>query len=93
MSDITIVIPKFLSKITGGQKRLQISASTLGESLEQLKSLYGSELTEKLFEPTGEPKRLLNFYINGKNARLQGFLEAELREGDEVIVIPSVSGG
>ncbi len=93
MSTITIVLPEIISKTIGGRKRIQVSASTLGETLEQVKSLYGEALEKRLFEPTGEPKRLLNFYINGKNARLLGFLKAELHDGDEVVVIPGVSGG
>lgn len=93
MPTVTVVLPSVLSKITGGEKRIQVSASTLGETLERVKSVYGKTLAERLFEPTGEPKRLLNFYVNGKNARLLGFLNAQLRDGDEIAVIPSVSGG
>lgn len=92
-SKVIIVLPSMLSKLTEGRRRIQVSASTLGEALEELKGLYGEPLAEKLFEPTGEPKRLLNFYVNGKNARLLGFLNAELRDGDEIAVIPGVSGG
>jgi len=93
MSTVTIVLPSILSKATGGQRYIRVSASTLGDTLDQIKSLYGETLSKKLFEPTGEPKQLLSFYINGRNARLLGFLEAKLDDGDEIVVIPSVSGG
>jgi len=92
-STVTIVLPSIISKIAGGHKRIQVSGSTLGEALEQLRCLYGELLAEKLLDSSGEPNRLLNFYINGKNARLLGFLKADLKEGDEIVVIPSVSGG
>ena len=93
MPQVTIVLPSALSKLTEGRKRIQVSALTLGEALEKLKNVYGDSLAEKLFESTGEPKRFLNFYVNGKNARLHGFLEAELKDGDEIVIIPGVSGG
>ncbi|MGC8962278.1 MAG: MoaD family protein [Candidatus Bathyarchaeia archaeon] len=93
MPRVAIVLPSVLSKLVEGNRRIQVSASTLGEALEKLKNAYGDSLAEKLFESTGEPKRLLNFYINGKNARLHGFLKAELKDGDEIVIIPGVSGG
>ncbi len=92
MSVITLILPKILSKSVGGENRISISASTLGQALDQVKELH-RDLADKLFDPTGEPKRLLNFFINGKNARLLGFLDAELVNGDEVLIIPGVSGG
>ncbi|MBS7644601.1 MAG: MoaD family protein [Candidatus Bathyarchaeia archaeon] len=92
-SKVTVVLPSLLSKLAGGRKKIQVSASTLGEALEKLRSMYGDSLAERLFEPTGEPKRLLNFYVNGKNARLCGFLNTELRDGDEIVIMPGVSGG
>ena len=93
MSTVTIVLPSILTKFTGGEKQITVSASTLGEALATLKSRYDDSLAERLFESNGEPKRLLNFYVNGKNTRLLGLLEAKLSDGDEVVILPGVSGG
>ena len=93
MSSVTIVLPSILTKFTGGEKQITVSASTLGEALAQLKSRYNDSLAERLFERNGEPRRLLNFYVNGKNIRLLGLLEAKLSDGDEVVILPGVSGG
>lgn len=90
---VKILLPLTLTRDRGGQKEVEVSASNLMEALEALIERLGDEFRGRLFEGDGKPRRLLNFYVNGKNIRFLRGLETPLRDGDEVTILPSVSGG
>ena len=93
MASVKVILPSIIARATGGQREVQISASTLGEALNKIVEKYGEALKEKVFDSENTPQPLLNFYVNGKNARFTGFLETALNDGDQVTILPSVSGG
>ena len=35
----------------------------------------------------------MNIYVNDEDVRFLGGLEAELKDGDQVVVLPAVAGG
>ncbi|MBS7610019.1 MoaD family protein [Candidatus Bathyarchaeota archaeon] len=90
---VKIILPLTLMPVTGWQKEIEVQASNLMEALEALIERFGDELRGRLFEGEGKPRRFLNFYVNGKNVRFLRGLETPLRDGDEVTILPSVSGG
>jgi molybdopterin converting factor small subunit len=46
-----------------------------------------------LFIPTGEVNPALNFFINQEHVHYRGGLQAPVEEGDEIHVIPMITGG
>lgn len=88
-----VLFPSALLRATGGEREVEVLASTLTEALSALAERYGEGFRERLFDASGKPKRLLNFYVNGKNVRFLKGLETPLNDGDEVSILPSVSGG
>ena len=38
-------------------------------------------------------RRFVNVYVNDEDVRFLGGLEAELSDGDQVVVLPAVAGG
>ncbi len=93
MANVKVLLPLALQRFAGGRDEIQLEASTLREALEKLAEEFGDELGRRLFDPNGNANRLLNFYINGRNAKFLGLLEAKLRDGDAIAVFPAVSGG
>lgn len=93
MARIRFTVPGILASVTGGSREIELSASTVRESVSVLASKYGEEFERRVLEPTGEPKRLLNFYVNGKNIRFLSNLDTALSDGDEVMLLPAVGGG
>ncbi len=47
----------------------------------------------KLLDPEGRLYRYVNVYVNGVDVRFEGGLGTEVREGDEVLILPAISGG
>ena len=41
----------------------------------------------------GDLRRFVNVYVNDEDVRFIGGLEAELSDGDQVVVLPAVAGG
>ncbi|NDF25787.1 MAG: 4-methyl-5(B-hydroxyethyl)-thiazole monophosphate biosynthesis protein, partial [Thaumarchaeota archaeon] len=41
----------------------------------------------------GSPRSLINIYVNGKNARFSGGMDTQLKDGDEIYILPAVAGG
>jgi len=93
LSHVKVLLPTVLADWAGGQREVHVDASTLEEAVRRLTERFGDAFTGRLLDPSGAPRRFLNFYINGKNARLLQQLETRLNDGDEVHILPAVSGG
>jgi MoaD family protein len=93
VAKVKITIPSLLSKVTNGEREVEVSATTLSEALRKLTARYGDPFEERVFDSTGRPKGLLNFYVNGKNAHFLKGLETQLKDGDEILILPAVGGG
>jgi thiosulfate/3-mercaptopyruvate sulfurtransferase len=88
----TIFIPTPLRKLTGGQTKIQIDASTLQEAIDHADEAYPG-FRERVLDSDGQVKRFINVFVNGVDVRkLQG-RETPVKDGDEVAVIPAMAGG
>jgi MoaD family protein len=90
---VKIIFSSIIAKATQGEREVILTASTLRDALNQLVTRYGDPFKKRIFDESGNPKRFLNFYVNGKNARFLKYLDTPLNEKDEVSVLPSVTGG
>jgi molybdopterin converting factor small subunit len=76
----------------GGARELSLDAGTIREALDGLVHTHPS-LTERLRDEHGKLRPHLALFINDDDARLLGWEDAPLRDGDVVHVIPAMSGG
>ncbi|MGQ9680207.1 MAG: MoaD family protein [Candidatus Bathyarchaeia archaeon] len=90
-----IVSITFFSALSNlvGEKEVQLDASTPLEALNMLKGGFDEKFSEVLFDESGEIKRFINIYVKGRDIRFLNNLETPLIEGDEITLIPAVSGG
>lgn len=92
MANITFTIPSVLNK-GGGEKKLQVTASSLLESFNKVSDTMGDDFKRRVLNDDGTPRSLVNIYINGKNSRFSGGINTELKDGDEIYILPAVAGG
>ncbi|MEO9277367.1 MAG: ThiF family adenylyltransferase [Nitrososphaera sp.] len=92
MANIKFTIPSVLNK-GGGEKKVDLSATTLSEAFTKISEQLGDEFKRRVLNPDGSPRSLINIYINGKNMRFSGGMEASLKDGDEIYILPAVAGG
>lgn len=93
MGKVKIVFPQVFASVTKGEKITEVEATVLSEAIVGLVAKYGSPFQNRVLESSGKIKRLLNVYVNGKNVHYLKGLETSLNEGDEVSILPAVSGG
>lgn len=85
-----------LKKIMGsGEVTLLIPpATTLKKLLGIMVEKWGQQLANRICEPDAtRPLPYIRLMINGRDIAFLNRLETELKEGDEVLILPPVSGG
>ncbi|MBX6351092.1 MAG: ThiF family adenylyltransferase [Clostridia bacterium] len=92
MAKVTVYIPTPFRAATGGAATVALEAATIGESLEALVDRYPA-LRPRVFDGEGRVLEHLNVYRNEEEMRTLGGLEAPLRDGDEVALVPAMAGG
>jgi MoaD family protein len=88
---IEVRIPTILRSYTGGAKAVEGSGDTLASLIADLEERYGG-LQERLVDDSGL-RRFVNVYLNDEDVRFLGGLDAPVKDGDTVTVLPAVAGG
>jgi sulfur-carrier protein len=89
---VKVRLPTILRPHVGGQASIEGEGSTLRELLGDLESRHPG-LTRSFMNDEGALHRFVNIYVNDEDVRYLGALEAELRNGDVVSILPAVAGG
>ena len=92
---IEVRIPTILRTYTGGEKAVDADGATLTALIDSLEANHPG-IKDRLVEDKGngiELRRFVNVYINDEDVRFIGSLEAELSDGDQVVILPAVAGG
>jgi sulfur-carrier protein len=88
---IEVRIPTILRTYTDGAKSVEGSGDTLADVIADLDSRHGG-LQERLVDDSGL-RRFVNVYLNDEDVRFLGGLDAPVRDGDTITVLPAVAGG
>jgi molybdopterin/thiamine biosynthesis adenylyltransferase/rhodanese-related sulfurtransferase/molybdopterin converting factor small subunit len=89
---VTVIIPTALRQYAGGNSELQLEAETAGEALERLTSTH-AELRKHLFNEANALRNFVNVYVNDEDIRHANNLETPVRDGDTLMIVPSIAGG
>jgi molybdopterin converting factor small subunit len=89
---ITVQIPTALRRLTAGTPRLTCAASNLSELFSVLDTQF-PDLKPHLRDEAGQTRRFLNVYVNEEDIRFLGGNTYAFRDGDEVLLVPSIAGG
>ncbi len=76
----------------GGGKEVRVDAADVRSCLAALTVAHPS-LSERLRDEHGKLRPHLALFVNDEDARLLGWEDAKLKDGDIVHVIPALSGG
>ncbi len=92
---IEVKIPTILRTYTDGEKVVQGEGAKLSALIDDLESNHAG-IKERLVEDkdgADELRRFVNVYVNDEDVRFIGGLDAELGDGDQVVILPAVAGG
>ena len=85
-------IPSPLRRFTNGQSEIEVGGDNIEKILEQLFDAH-PDIKNHLIEENGNLRNFVNIFINGENIRQKGGLKAEVVDGSDVRIIPSIAGG
>ena len=89
---IKVRIPTPLRKLTNGSDEVVAAGKNIAEIIEDLEKNYPG-LKERICEGDGKLRRFVNIYLNDEDIRFKNNLETELKETDELSIIPAIAGG
>jgi MoaD family protein len=89
---VKVLIPTPLQKFTENQAKLECEGSNILELIDSLEA-HCPGIKSSLCDEKGEPRRFLNFYVNSEDIRFLKGTKTELKDGDEVSIVPAVAGG
>jgi len=88
---VSVKIPTQLRSATEGASQASVDGSTVGEVLDSLYERFG-ELRSRIAEDGGL-RRFVNVYVDGEDIRFLDGLDTQVKDGDEVTILPAVAGG
>jgi molybdopterin converting factor small subunit len=89
---ITVHVPGPLRNCCAGAAKLALAASSLRAILTELEQRHPA-LHRSVCDETGAVRRHVNLFINTEHMRDREGLDTTLVPGDEVTIMPAVSGG
>ena len=89
---LNVRVPQPLRNLTGGASTVQSSGGTLSDCVSALEASYPG-IRDRLLDEGGEIRRFVNIFVNGDDVRFLAGLKTELKDGDEVSIVPAVAGG
>ena len=93
MSKVKILIPLVMSSATKGEREFIIEGNTVKDIITNLSEKFGNDFKNKILDKNGNPKPVINIYINDENIKFLNELSTELNDNDEILFLPAVSGG
>jgi len=92
LARVRVRLPAALRDLAGGQAEAAGEGSTVGEVLRGLGRMY-PHLLERIVDGEGRQRRYVSLFLNDEDLRALGGLDAPVRDGDVVAVVPALSGG
>jgi molybdopterin synthase sulfur carrier subunit len=88
---VRVRIPTPLQKLTQGQGEVEGKQGTIIELINELDKMFPG-IGERVSE-AGKIRRFVNIYLNEEDVRFLKAEETEVKDGDEVSIVPAIAGG
>ena len=89
---IKVVLPTAFTRHTDGRKQFDSSAHDLPGLLADIDQTFPA-LSTQIKGDDGKLRRFINIYVNDEDIRFLGGESYSFKDGDEVMLIPSIAGG
>jgi sulfur-carrier protein len=89
---VSIEIPTALRRFTDGAHKIDCSAGTVADALNELTTRFPA-IARHVRDDSGQIRQFLNVYLNEEDIRFLGGESCSLKEGDRVLLVPSIAGG
>ncbi len=88
---VKVKIPTPLQRLTNGREEVEATQGKVIELINDLDSRYPG-IGERISED-GKVRRFVNIYVNDEDIRFLQAEETQVKDGDEVSIVPAIAGG
>jgi sulfur-carrier protein len=89
---VTIEIPTAFRRFTDGTPKVDSTAVTVADALNELVARFPA-LSRHVRDEQGQIRQFLNVYLNDEDIRFLGGEASALKDGDRLLLVPSIAGG
>jgi molybdopterin synthase sulfur carrier subunit len=89
---VRVRIPTPLRRFTGGSEEVAVNGSSIATVVEDLERKFPG-IKERLCDEQGRIRRFVNIYVNGDDIRFLSSIDTQVKDGDEVAIVPAIAGG
>jgi len=89
---VIIEIPTAFRRFTDGTPKVDSAAATVAEALNELVVRFPA-LSRHVRDEQGQIRQFLNVYLNDEDIRFLGGEASALKDGDRLLLVPSIAGG
>ena len=89
---VVVRIPTPLRKMTQNEAEVEAEGNDIDSLIEDLESRYPG-IKDRICDNQGEIQRFVNVYLNDEDIRFLNGRETDVKDGDEVSIIPAIAGG
>ena len=91
-SMIQVRIPTLLRKLTDNKDLVACAGATVGEVLDDLEKQH-SGIQERIYDKDKQLRQFVLVYLNDEDVRFAQGKTTTVKDGDEISIIPAISGG
>lgn len=89
---VIIEIPTAFRRFTDGSPKLESRAQTVADALNELVTRYPA-LSRHVRDDDGQIRQFINVYLNDEDIRFLNGESSPLKDGDKLLLVPSIAGG
>lgn len=88
---VKVRIPTPLQRLTGGKEEVEAAPGKVIDIVKALDKQFPG-IGERISE-NGKIRRFVNIYVNEEDIRFMKAEETEVKDGEEVSIVPAIAGG
>lgn len=89
---IKVLIPTALRRYANDQNAIEVEGAKVGEAMNDLVTKH-PDLKNHLFDESGVIRNFVNVYLNDEDIRALDMNDTDVKDGDEITLVPAVAGG
>lgn len=88
----SVRVPTILRTYTNDAAEVTAEGATLAEILDDLEVNHPG-IRARILDDNGKVRRFVNVYVGDEDVRFEQGLQTEVKDGQQVSIIPAVAGG
>ncbi|MFQ5965101.1 MAG: MoaD/ThiS family protein [Candidatus Scalinduaceae bacterium] len=89
---VKVRIPTPLRSLTNGSEEVVVEGKSIKEVIDNLEANCNG-IKERICDENGQIRRFINFYINDEDIRFLNNQETQVKDGDQISIVPAIAGG